>query len=1078
MRALPPLLALALCVASTASADPLGRERLKEVLAKHGQSEPLVVMAELAKQGNLTIDRSDAIAGAISAPVSPAVRTWLGNTQRIRTQDGRLQLKADQRFRVPTQNGAQLEFLDRFRLDLQPEGRVSTRGLGVRPQGAAQAGPVKGALLDPKGIYAFDLGRRDSPERIVQLRPKVEAPPAQEQPEEAPASEAAPSQAAPSGQLPAREPELTPERLREWALRQPRYQEQARRASMPREQEADPAPASAPRSEQARTEQPESAPVELAPAKRYQTGPHVEALEERLAALGFEIEPDRFFDWQTQKALSDFQSERGLPASGELDEATIAALGRAPSAPAEVAPAAGDAEGAAAEAERERRDPVEGPPARSRPHPEAEPSDPASARSRPHPEAEELTPPSGASEGSEDRLRRIFGLEGGGEARSRPLGAGSEGVAVRDLQRRLEVAGQPLKVDGKFGPGTTKALQAFQREQGLEPSGQLDAETDAALTRAARAPRVAQGDRGPAARRLQEALRRRGARLRPDGVFGAKSAAALKRFQEESGLEPTGVADADTWEALDTLRRGDRGDEVRELQEALNRVRGAQGKPKIGVDGKFGPGTEAAIQELQGELGEEADGRVSPQLLDSLRRAKLQGIVAKAEDAERRKAPLTSLGEGDRGPEVKALQQDLRRHGIPLNPDGRFGPGTRKALERFQRQHDLPATGVADEETRNALRGLVRGDEGEDVKDLQRLINHQRRIAGLDELPIDGKYGSGTAEAISEIQRDLELPSTGRADKPLIDALTTAREEDTQPILRPGDRGKSVARLQERLNAHREAAGLPKIRETGNFDKDTRTALATFQRGRDLPASGETDAATWGQLDGQPPADVRARPLREGDEHDEVALLQDKLNMVRRWRGERPIGVDGKFGPGTREAIEGFQRQHELPATGRADAETVAALDQATAGSYRGDFPKQAQYKPFSPEARQLFVAAARLVGVPEEWAHSQGLHQILKRESNGMVGVPNYTYGRRKTNRASWASVHAELRRGRKRAKSSATGLGQLLLGNVDKYYPQGRAGIGDPLNEAAGMLAYIKARYGTPARAWQLYGKLHEGY
>ena len=36
------------------------------------------------------------------------------------------------------------------------------------------------------------------------------------------------------------------------------------------------------------------------------------------------------------------------------------------------------------------------------------------------------------------------------------------------------------------------------------------------------------------------------------------------------------------------------------------------------------------------------------------------------------------------------------------------------------------------------------------------------------------------------------------------------------------------------------------------------------------------------------------------------------------------------------------------------------------------------------------------------------------------------------------------------------------------DKYYPKGRAGIGDPVQEAAGMLAYIKDRYGSPEVAW----------
>ncbi len=135
-------------------------------------------------------------------------------------------------------------------------------------------------------------------------------------------------------------------------------------------------------------------------------------------------------------------------------------------------------------------------------------------------------------------------------------------------------------------------------------------------------------------------------------------------------------------------------------------------------------------------------------------------------------------------------------------------------------------------------------------------------------------------------------------------------------------------------------------------------------------------------------------------------------------------------------------------------------------------------YAPNSRAAIQLFTEAAELAGVPASWARSPGLHNILERESQGRVGVLNSTYGSRSRDPSRWPEVHRELRGGRITARSSATGLGQLRLDNVDAYYPNGRAGIGDPLQEAAGMLSYIKARYRTPERAWQLYGTRHEGY
>ncbi len=135
-------------------------------------------------------------------------------------------------------------------------------------------------------------------------------------------------------------------------------------------------------------------------------------------------------------------------------------------------------------------------------------------------------------------------------------------------------------------------------------------------------------------------------------------------------------------------------------------------------------------------------------------------------------------------------------------------------------------------------------------------------------------------------------------------------------------------------------------------------------------------------------------------------------------------------------------------------------------------------YAPRTDACIDLFERAAVLAGVPKTWARSVGLHEILQKESRGgVVGIPNYTYGTQLPLDV-WRDIHADLRKGIIRAKSSATGLGQLLLRNVDVYYPNGREGIGVPLQEAAGMLAYIKDRYGNPDNAWKLYGTRHEGY
>lgn len=162
------------------------------------------------------------------------------------------------------------------------------------------------------------------------------------------------------------------------------------------------------------------------------------------------------------------------------------------------------------------------------------------------------------------------------------------------------------------------------------------------------------------------------------------------------------------------------------------------------------------------------------------------------------------------------------------------------------------------------------------------------------------------------------------------------------------------------------------------------------------------------------------------------------------------------------------------------------------------------RYAPWTAEAQSLFTLAAERAGLPKSWGAADGLHQILAKESNGWVGIPNYTYAERLAGysapdpkersklvheyRSRWPEIWAELRQGKmtgkqfmhagKLVRSSATGLGQLTLQNIPKDYPSGVRGIGVPIEEAIGMLKYIERRYGNPAMAWLRYGKAGEGY
>lgn len=68
---------------------------------------------------------------------------------------------------------------------------------------------------------------------------------------------------------------------------------------------------------------------------------------------------------------------------------------------------------------------------------------------------------------------------------------------------------------------------------------------------------IRRGSIGQAVVTLQERLNALEGRavVAVDGVFGPETEAGLKKFQEESGMPPSGVADRGAWEALMKKRK-------------------------------------------------------------------------------------------------------------------------------------------------------------------------------------------------------------------------------------------------------------------------------------------------------------------------------------------------------------------------------------------------------------------------------------------------------------------------------------------------------------------------------------------
>lgn len=141
---------------------------------------------------------------------------------------------------------------------------------------------------------------------------------------------------------------------------------------------------------------------------------------------------------------------------------------------------------------------------------------------------------------------------------------------------------------------------------------------------------ISHGQTGRSVQDVQRRLGDLGLSIDPDvpGEFGDGTRAAVRAFQQSRGLPADGIVGRDTWRSLveASFSLGDRllyltrpmrrGDDVRDLQERLNRLGFDSGH----VDGILGPDTRAAVVDFQANAGLVDDGTAGPATIGALRR--------------------------------------------------------------------------------------------------------------------------------------------------------------------------------------------------------------------------------------------------------------------------------------------------------------------------------------------------------------------------------------------------------------------------------------------------------------------------
>jgi peptidoglycan hydrolase-like protein with peptidoglycan-binding domain len=264
--------------------------------------------------------------------------------------------------------------------------------------------------------------------------------------------------------------------------------------------------------------------------------------------------------------------------------------------------------------------------------------------------------------------------------------------------------------------------------------------------------------------------------------------------------------------------------------------------------------------------------------------------------------------------QVRLVQEKLREKGYEVadQVDGVWGDATSAAVKRFQKANGLADTGQLDTSLLSALEigdvlegetsskfldGLLQADaSGTDGKGYGAplfvspahvaQIQHVLADRGFYDGAVDGVWGEATATAANEYRTSLGLEKSTGIDVSLLRALNQQRTEVPKEASTTMARTNGVPlyagpetlrAMQRELSAEGHDAGAI----DGEWGENTREALRSFQRERDLEATGTLTLPTLAALgidiknEGDHAFESRARTGTPPTESEPTAVAEE-----------------------------------------------------------------------------------------------------------------------------------------------------------------------------------------------------------